>query len=430
MFKLLYFYLNTLNALLHRRLLSSMQFIIPVAWVGAIGFPVYFVIYSETERLWLTLIGTVSAIFILIISYIPRFKTKYLPAFWYIYLIILLPFDFVYGLLTNSENVIYQLGAMLMLMSLTIIVSDAWMLITMLIIGIFGAILVEHVSIIQAAALLHLATLGPAYLLGLVFGVILMHKKSITEKNKLEGAMTLAHRISHEVNTPLAILSLASETLSMHMPSLLKTYQLAKQQQIEVPKLLPSSLKVLADLPGTLERECEAATSIISILLMNARDPHQFNKRYRVLSMHDCIEQALQRYAYNRHFTREKIHWQRADDFTFYGVKILMVHVLLNLIKNASRAILKAEKGEIEIYTKSDASYHYLYFKDNALGVEEKIVSKLFDSFYTTSSEGTGLGLYFCKQVIETFHGKIWCESVYGEYTTFIIRLPFYRNSE
>jgi signal transduction histidine kinase len=63
--------------------------------------------------------------------------------------------------------------------------------------------------------------------------------------------------------------------------------------------------------------------------------------------------------------------------------------------------------------------------EDNGRGIPESIKDKIFQPFITTklTGEGSGLGLYFCKQIIERHRGKIEVESKEGK-TKFSIYLP------
>ena len=423
----LYVYFNKFNNFLGKHLENSIQFVTPFAWIGLIGLPLFFFLYIKTENVWIDALGTLISLIVILSKNSTIIKSKYMPTFWFLFLIYFLPFNFTYNLFINYNHVPYALGEIIMLMALSIIVANILILSIILCIGIIIAILIYGGNISVIINNIDLINTGPVYLLGLAFGIALTHRKETTEKFKLEGATTLAHRISHEINTPLAVLTLAGETLRIHMPNLLETYEIAKAKNLDIPQLQPYTLGVLNDIPNTIYNECNAANAIINILLMNVRDPQKFTETYKATSMYECIEQAIFRYAYIRDFDREKINWVETDDFNFYGIEILMVHVLLNLIKNANRAILEAGKGIIEISNSSDNKYNYLYFIDNAVGIKKDVALNLFNSFYTTNPEGTGLGLFFCKKVIESFNGKIWCESVYQEYTKFIIRLPLYK---
>lgn len=421
-------YFNKFNNFLNKHLENSIQFVTPFTWIALIGFPTFFILYFETERWWLNTIGFIISLITALAKRSIIFSRKYLSIYWFLCLIYILPFDFIYGYLTNPTNANYQTGMTIMVMGLTIVVSDLLFISIILLLGTLLAVMVAGVTLSKFVFINHLIQHGLiySYILAITFAFTLMWKKGTTEKLKLEGATTLAHRISHEINTPLAVLTLVGETLKMHMPNLLKTYEIAKQQKLNIPKLQPYTLGMLNDLPNTIYNECNAANAIIDILLMNARDPKKFTQNYKKTSMYDCIEQAILRYNHIDDFDREKINWLSTEDFNFYGIEILMVHVLLNLIKNANRAILQVKKGSIEIFNRKDDKYNYLYFKDTAIGIKKEYAKRLFDSFYTNNLEGTGLGLFFCKNVIEGFHGKIWCESIYQKYTCFIIRLPLY----
>ena len=62
-----------------------------------------------------------------------------------------------------------------------------------------------------------------------------------------------------------------------------------------------------------------------------------------------------------------------------------------------------------------------LYIEDDGKGVPRSKLETIFDSFTTTSSSGTGIGLSFCKKVIEAFGGVIECKSEVGQYTRFVM---------
>lgn len=119
---------------------------------------------------------------------------------------------------------------------------------------------------------------------------------------------------------------------------------------------------------------------------------------------------------------RTLISW--SGDFQFRGSKLLMQHILFNLIKNALYAIATARRGEIKIWTEAGDRQNYLYFKDTAKGMSNQQLSRLFNHFYTTTFMGTGIGLSFCKLVMNGFGGNIICEAQEGEHALFILSFP------
>ena len=65
-----------------------------------------------------------------------------------------------------------------------------------------------------------------------------------------------------------------------------------------------------------------------------------------------------------------------------------------------------------------------LIFEDNGIGIDSDDLPYIFNSFYTKRADGIGLGLYFCKKVIQKFGGDIQCQSQKGKYTRFKLTFP------
>jgi signal transduction histidine kinase len=107
--------------------------------------------------------------------------------------------------------------------------------------------------------------------------------------------------------------------------------------------------------------------------------------------------------------------------------------VLLNLIVNAAHAIGDKsgrdgdKKGTITVSTRSEANGVEVRICDTGGGIPEAIRDRIFDPFFTTKpvGKGTGQGLTIAHAVVVNKHGgTITFESVVGQGTTFIIRLP------
>ncbi len=100
-----------------------------------------------------------------------------------------------------------------------------------------------------------------------------------------------------------------------------------------------------------------------------------------------------------------------------------MLHVFSNLIKNSIFFIKKAGKGKIFIKIYEDNFYIYILFKDTGYGIKDQYKDHIFKRFFSRRRSGIGIGLHFCKTVIESYGGSIICQSEFGEYTDFIIKL-------
>jgi two-component system NtrC family sensor kinase len=101
--------------------------------------------------------------------------------------------------------------------------------------------------------------------------------------------------------------------------------------------------------------------------------------------------------------------------------------VFLNLTLNAIKAM--KYNGELYISTNYDPKQKKIKikFKDTGCGISKDNIKKLFNPFFTTRKDGTGLGLPICQMIINEHKGNISAESRLGEGTTFTVILPLDR---
>ncbi|MBC5772714.1 PAS domain-containing protein [Pontibacter sp. KCTC 32443] len=114
-----------------------------------------------------------------------------------------------------------------------------------------------------------------------------------------------------------------------------------------------------------------------------------------------------------------KVDFKEAPQITFS--KKNLHSVLYNLISNAVKYKSKDRAPEIEIKTKRIDGYVLLTVKDNGLGISADNISKLFTLFkrFHTHVDGTGMGLYIVKRLIDNANGFIEVKSEVGKGTTF-----------
>ena len=97
--------------------------------------------------------------------------------------------------------------------------------------------------------------------------------------------------------------------------------------------------------------------------------------------------------------------------------------ILFNLIVNACQAMKENPGGrahsKIEITAAQNNGHVNVLIKDTGPGISEDRLKRIFEPFYTTKGEGTGLGLYITKQLVEKNGGKISVKSKVGQGTTF-----------
>lgn len=101
-----------------------------------------------------------------------------------------------------------------------------------------------------------------------------------------------------------------------------------------------------------------------------------------------------------------------------------------NLVDNAIKYNVKNGRVTVELRRLPDKPYLQISIKDTGIGVPPEDMPKLFTRFFRTENatkmetEGSGLGLYIAKNIINRHGGTIWAESILGRGTTFYFTLP------
>lgn len=106
----------------------------------------------------------------------------------------------------------------------------------------------------------------------------------------------------------------------------------------------------------------------------------------------------------------------------------LIKQLFLNLIKNAIEAIVEDGKIEIDYEVIQEEQKLVISIRDSGPGIPPYIIDRIFDPFYTTKEDGTGLGLSVCQRIVQDIGGSIRVSSK-GYGTTFQVILPFLHSS-
>ena len=111
------------------------------------------------------------------------------------------------------------------------------------------------------------------------------------------------------------------------------------------------------------------------------------------------------------------------------GDRVQLQQVIMNLVRNAADAMSGVDDRarRLVIRTEPDANEHVrLTVEDNGIGLEPQATERLFDAFYTTKSEGMGIGLSISRSIIESHYGRIWARANVGPGARFAFSLPQY----
>ena len=145
-----------------------------------------------------------------------------------------------------------------------------------------------------------------------------------------------------------------------------------------------------------------------------------------IIDMNVLIEDTLEALNYLFKKNNIVIKSDLFDDDTYVnGDYNRLKQVLVNVFKNAIEA--KKEDMIIKLHTKVMKDQFVIEICDNGIGTDSETLSKVYDTFYTTKKNGTGLGVAISKEIIELHHGKINYESEFGKGTKVTIQLPIYK---
>ena len=258
------------------------------------------------------------------------------------------------------------------------------------------------------------------YPLGVIFIVVSLGLISIatTRYHLMDNARLMAASIAHEMRTPLATVKLQAQTLNDTLPVLIEGYQRAVAQGLMEDSLSADKMDYLISISAKISDEINASNEAIDMMLALASENYLNEKEFKIFSVKECVESAVSKYPYR--CDNEKVITVDVDsDFVIMGSDVFLTYVIFNLIKNSLDAIREVANGKIDIYLDKQK----ILIKDNGVGISSDVLPHIFDSFFTTKykSVNAGVGLAFCKRVMKSFGGEIYCESLQGSGSTFIL---------
>lgn len=239
-------------------------------------------------------------------------------------------------------------------------------------------------------------------------------EKEIAQKHS-ELMNILSSSIAHEIRTPLSIIKINADLIDL------------SEITDHIPKCPEKSqfLNCIANIHQAI-KECTQVMDMLLVKLRKLATQDTHSNELDRCSISETIQTALFEYPF-RENEKKWIHYiENNEDFSYFGHTRLTKHILFNLLRNALHVIQEAQKGEIFIDCQKGEKFNYLIFRDTALGIDSSYLPKIFNKFETTDDthSGTGLGLAFCKLVMESYGGEITCRSELDQFTEFTLSFP------
>jgi signal transduction histidine kinase len=207
---------------------------------------------------------------------------------------------------------------------------------------------------------------------------------------------------AHELRTPVQSLLVLTEVLY------------SKVKDIEEHKLLDSTIK-------SAKRLQRLSNDILDVTRIESKSLELNKKQFKLNNVILDVMTDLKSQIVNDKV--ELSSSQSTQDIFVKADKERITQVISNLLNNA---IKFTEEGIILISTEvKDNGYVFVTVKDTGQGLHHDILPRLFSKFASKSFQGTGLGLFISKNIVEAHGGKIWAENNSdGRGATFTFSLP------
>ncbi len=243
--------------------------------------------------------------------------------------------------------------------------------------------------------------------------------KELIDKEKLASLGSLVSGVAHEINTPLGVsVSAASylESINKKNLALLSEGKMTKRNFVEYMGSVEESSKILN---VNLNRASELIKSFKAIAVnQSIEEKVNFN-------LYEYIQTVLLSLKHEYKNTNHQFVINCDKALVINSYSGAFAQVMVNLIMNSLIHGFKDKKdGVIKIDISKINDKLLIAYSDNGCGISEENLQKIFDPFFTTNrnSGGSGLGLNVVYNLITgPLNGKIACESVVGQGTTFKI---------
>jgi two-component system, CAI-1 autoinducer sensor kinase/phosphatase CqsS len=384
-----------------------------LAWIGCICMPIYYVVWSIEfpqgfESPGLRALGAV----LCLVAVFGRkvIKGRLLRGLQFVVMTYMLPFFFTFMFLKNQGSAVW--GQSLLVALIVLFQFETRWATKSLACG---------VAIAAAAFLMR----GDASLLAspvvleqlpiLCFTVLTVSVakvgRRVLETEKLAGMAQALGSVSHELRTPLISVSANARGIQRRLKSEASTRQ--------------SDCAAILEALERIEFEVRHMNHLVDLFLMSASAIKQHLEPTEKVSMCSVVESVVARYPFAGQTQRDLVSIEVRRDFTFSGKHDLSVVLLMNLLRNALKALQRAGKGSVRIIVDGLHNKPRLLVIDTGCGIPERELPMIFERFYTyPPNAGSGIGLALCKDIIEAWHASIRCISRELAYTVVVLQFP------
>ncbi len=380
------------------------------------------------NNLLLRVIASIFCFFLIIKDYWPTNLRPYLKCYWLFAVWFCLPFFTTYSTLLSHGAPEWLINSQIMLFFLTVLTN--WVVFFLILFsGVILGYAAYSLTCGYAAAPIELQDLLSyqtiyMYIFAILIGLLFAKRREQLARKKYDEIQLLSGAIAHEMRTPLSSIGSVARGIERYLPTLITCYKKNTQNE-ETPPIPSKHLKKIEQAAASLNVTVRQTQNIIDMLLVKVKNLPQ-EAQWSNVSINECLRSSIQEYPFSKKEKSILCYKENPQDFIFKGDIELMHHVFFNLFKNAFYHVLASGKDnpKVEVFTTETVTLFQVHIKDNGHGIPSAQRAKIFQRFSSARNGGTGIGLAFCRDVIESFGGYIDFDSKENLYTDFVITLP------
>lgn len=219
----------------------------------------------------------------------------------------------------------------------------------------------------------------------------LKKEKLLVQQSKMATMGEMLASIAHQWKQPLSLISMSNALIRLNRES----------QDFVTEKDVNEAVDNIDNSVKNLNQTIED--------FRNFFNPNKLRKKFNIVDIIDDTFKLISSQFRNNNIEVIK----KIESIELFGSENELLQTLINILKNAKEELIKKDSSQkrlIFIETKKNENELIIKIKDNAGGISENIIEKIFDAYFTTKEKngGTGIGLYMSKQIIEgSMKGKI-----------------------
>ncbi|KLE08779.1 sensor histidine kinase [Aliarcobacter butzleri L355] len=218
-------------------------------------------------------------------------------------------------------------------------------------------------------------------------------EKMILQQSKFVKSGEMIANITHQFRQPL-------NNISYILINLKKRFESEKLDKIFFDKKVNQANEQVSFLSKTIDDFKE--------FYLQEKEKDDFLVKDSIQNALTILNPDLQKDSINLN-----LKFETFEDIKIFGVKNELSQVILSLVSNSIDALKNRHNPKISINVVSSSAEVIIEILDNAGGIKAKNLKKIFEPYFSTKEEGTGIGLYLSKIIIEeSFGGKLQVQNI------------------